>query len=162
MVGSRFGLVELDDVRHVGFSVFVKHRQRRLTLKRFLPTVEAARAFVDELRRHRFHAQDAIFVVDEATGAIVTMPSNDGAPEAPPSSSTAVLGPVSSMTFEAHAGMMLAATEASLVETTATLRRLVRLRRELRQFAVRLRDSPEEASPLTLPSLNLPGKTSGD
>jgi hypothetical protein len=138
-------------VRHAGFSVFVKHRQRRLTLKRFLPTIEAAKAFVDELRRHRFHAQDAIFVVDEVTGSIVTMPSSEPAPEPPPSSDASA-GPPSSMSFDAHAGMMLAAVEASLDETAATLRRLVKLRRELRQFAARLRGHTEDTPPSASPS----------
>jgi hypothetical protein len=131
-------------VRNTGFSVFVKHRQRRLTLKRFLPTVDAAKAFVDELRRHRFHAQDAIFVVDESTGSIVTMPSTDAVAEPPPPPRSGETT-LPSMSYDAHAGMLLAAVEVSLDETAAVLHRLVRLRRELRRLAVRLGGATDHA-----------------
>jgi hypothetical protein len=134
-------------VRNTGFSVFVKHRQRRLTLKRFLPTIDAAKSFVEELRRHRFHAQDAIFVVDESTGAVVTMPSSDVVVEAPPPANGPTSAPPPSMSFDAHAGMLLAAVEASLDETTVVLHRLVRLRRELRRFAARLGGPTEQGPP---------------
>ncbi len=140
-------LLELREVRNTGFSVFVKHRQRRLTLKRFLPTVEAAKAFVEELRRHRFHAQDAIFVVDESTGAVVTMPSTEASVDAPPLSVPPSSAAPPSLSFDAHAGMLLASVEASLVETTAVLHRLVRLRRELRRFAARLGGAGDHLPP---------------
>ncbi|HVY45684.1 MAG TPA: hypothetical protein VHB21_07385, partial [Minicystis sp.] len=131
-------------------SVFVKHRQRRLTLKRFLPSADAAIEFAQELRRHRFHAQDAIFIVDESTGETVTLPSPDAPlngeaqPEAAPVSAAPKTTRVS---HDPRNAALLTMVEAALEETSAALRALVHARRSLRHVAEELREPVDAVAP---------------
>jgi hypothetical protein len=70
------------------YGVFVKHRRSRLTLRRGFRTVDEANAFANEVRAHRFHNPDHVFIARESDGAIITMPPvDDDATE--PASTTA-------------------------------------------------------------------------
>jgi hypothetical protein len=72
-----------DDSGPVRFGVFTRFRGRPLALARRLPTVEAAFAFAERVRQHRFRDPEAVFVVNERTGQQVQQPStsalDDGA-----------------------------------------------------------------------------------
>jgi hypothetical protein len=63
-----------DDSGPCRFGVFTRFRGRPLALARRLPSVEAAFAFADRVRQHRFRDPDAVFVVDERTGQQVQPP----------------------------------------------------------------------------------------
>jgi hypothetical protein len=53
------------------YSIFVRFRKSRLALRRGIVRLEDACALADELRKNRFHNQDAVFVVREPEGVVV-------------------------------------------------------------------------------------------
>jgi hypothetical protein len=53
------------------YSVFVKFKHRRLTLRRKIPNLSAAIQFADDIRAVRFHDPESVFVVLDRTGEIV-------------------------------------------------------------------------------------------
>lgn len=65
------------------FSVIVRWRGRRLTLRRGEPDLPTALAFAEAMRRDRFHDTDAVVVVDDATGAVVGTEREAVPPRAP-------------------------------------------------------------------------------
>jgi hypothetical protein len=71
---------------HLGYGIFVRFRQSRLPLRRGIARLEDALALADQIRAERFHKQDAVFVVKEPEGIIVTAASleEEPAPSAPP------------------------------------------------------------------------------
>jgi hypothetical protein len=68
--------------RRQTFSVFVRRGNKRLMLRRYVPDLERARAFVDALRRDRFHDPEAVIIVDDLTRATVSEQASLGAPDA--------------------------------------------------------------------------------
>jgi len=74
------------------YSVFVRFRRgQRLTLKRFAP-LDVALRFATQVRAERFHNQDDVFIIDDASGDRVVEASSvpggvvETFPEAPPTS----------------------------------------------------------------------------
>jgi hypothetical protein len=120
-------------MRRTGYSVFIKYRQRRLGLKRFLPSFEDAAAFAEEMRKTRFHSSEDIYIVDEATGEVVP---------APPSP---VQRRDDSLTAS-DADEALESVEDELERTTRTLESLMRTRRDLQDRVAALRAARVTAS----------------
>jgi hypothetical protein len=58
----------------VTYGVFVHFRNRRLSLRRGLPTLDDAVAFMREIRTIRFHNHKDVFIVREPDGATVPEP----------------------------------------------------------------------------------------
>jgi hypothetical protein len=110
-------------MRRSGFSVFIKYRQRRLGLKRFLPSFEDAAAFAEEMRKTRFHSSEDIYIVDEATGEVAP---------APPS-------PIARSDGGGEPDHVLEGIERELEKTATALESLLRTRRELQEKLSALR-----------------------
>jgi hypothetical protein len=123
-------------MRRTGFSVFIKYRQRRLGLKRFLPSFDDAAAFAEEMRKTRFHSSEDIYIVDEASGEVVLAPPSP-APRDDASNSAA--DPV------------LESVEGELDKTTRALENLLRTRRELEAKVAELRAARANATNGTAP-----------
>jgi hypothetical protein len=107
-------------VKRSGYSVFVTYRKRRLTLKRGLPTLEAAARFTEELKRSRFHERDDIIIVDERSGETVVLPTAEAPARAPDPAET-----------DARLRLIAQALE----QAERAFRKLARVRRELRGTA---------------------------
>jgi hypothetical protein len=53
------------------YSVYVQFRHRRLTLRRRIPSLASASAFVHSVRATRFRDPDSVFIVHDGTGELV-------------------------------------------------------------------------------------------
>jgi hypothetical protein len=79
--------------RVLGYGIFVRFRRSRLPLRRGIAKLEDAIALAEQFRAERFHAPDAVFVVKEPEGTIVSTltpvvtaaPLPLGPPPSPPS-----------------------------------------------------------------------------
>jgi hypothetical protein len=99
-------------LRKKGFSVFVKHRHRRLSLRKALGSLESAMAFATEVRRMRFHDRNDIFVVCEESGEVFPLaPTVEVEPVA---AQPATLGPESGPRLRKTSSSATPVTEESL------------------------------------------------
>jgi hypothetical protein len=79
---------------HLGYGIFVRFRRSRLPLRRDIAKLEDALAIAEQIRAERFHKREAVFVVKEPEGTVVTAGSAEVPQEELSAASTAAPSPL--------------------------------------------------------------------